>query len=108
MTVALVTPVDGDGGRMTVRAAERARRGREPVDERVATLAQFSSAYRQLVSASAGRYESTGLLTAGASTHSTPYQMLIAASLPWLASQLGTPGVPRVPLPGPVNPPSVN
>src|SRR5581483_2154496 len=51
MTVALVTPVDGDGGRMTVRAAERARRGREPVDERVATLAQFSSAYRQLVSA---------------------------------------------------------
>jgi S-formylglutathione hydrolase FrmB len=31
-----------------------------------------------------------------------------AASLPWLAGQLGTPGVPRIPLPGPVNPTSVN
>jgi UPF0755 protein len=36
---------------------------------------------RQLVTESAASYVSTGLLQAGAATHSTPYQMLIAASL---------------------------
>jgi S-formylglutathione hydrolase FrmB len=41
--------------------------------------------------------------------HNWPFaQDTFAASLPWLAGQLGTPGVPRIPLPGTVNPPSVN
>jgi len=41
--------------------------------------------------------------------HTWPFaEETFASSLPWLAGQLGTPGVPRIPLPGPVNPPSVN
>jgi S-formylglutathione hydrolase FrmB len=35
-------------------------------------------------------------------------QYTFASSLPWLAGQLGTPGVPRIGLPGTVNSPSVN
>jgi S-formylglutathione hydrolase FrmB len=41
--------------------------------------------------------------------HDWPFaQEVFASSLPWLAGQLGTPGVPRIPLPGTANPPSVN
>ena len=44
-----------------------------------------------------------------AGKHDWPFAVdTFAASLPWLAGQLGTPGVPRIPLPGPVNPTSVN
>src|SRR5207253_9731529 len=50
MTVVLDTTMSRSDTPMTVAGGGRNRRG-EPADERIATLAQFSSAYRQLVAA---------------------------------------------------------
>jgi sugar diacid utilization regulator/putative methionine-R-sulfoxide reductase with GAF domain len=51
MTIALDTSAGPGEPRLMIAGGGRPRRGGEPVDERVATLAQFSSAYRQLVAA---------------------------------------------------------
>jgi len=51
MTIVFDTSVDRGEQRVTGGGAGRHRRSAEPGDERVATLAQFSSAYRQLVAA---------------------------------------------------------